>query len=911
MSLEMRNQRGKIILLKVLDEINVEQFKRIKFLLSDTLKLNEKMQEEYDEVKIANLMVKKFPRDAGVDKLIHLCKDIPAFQGLVKTLKEEKSKVAKKVKSTPEKGTTPSKKSKQKEDSPSTPAPSTSKVFTHEGAKVTPGPQKRKNTAKEKDGTKRSKVSEKQTQPPCPAGADTSTAMCQPPPPQTSSAPFNASLAENPKPPAKSQVTPRKPNLQKGPMVVMVLNAADPFAYESSEKETKKMFHATVATEKQFFHMKVLNINLKKIFTRKRIITISDYFEYDHLLEVNEASSVSEAGPDQKIEVPNNIINTAKKTLPIHILQRQASGTIVYGLYTLCKKTVNKNNTIYEIQYNEEKMEVVGKGKCHDIPCEEGDKLQLFCFRLRKNNGISKLISEIHSFIQVKTKANQKKSDLKTTKPSKEQSEAPKHSEAGAPLTQSHPQTPQMPPAAPFSTFLLEKGEDVPGAETSSSSVRGSTPTVHCAYGYMLYPALPYTSFLNEVPPSCCDCFCSPMSLDMTDECYKIVLLKVLEDTSDYQFKMVKFLLASTLNLSNKMQEKYDKVQIANLMVDKFPRDAGVDKLMQLCKDIPALQPIAKTLNNEKSKVVNKIKSTPAKGTTLSKKSKQKEEGPATPAPSTRKGLTSEGAEVTPGPQKRKSTTKGKSGSERSKVSEEQTQPPSPAGAGASTAVGHPPPPQTSSAASSNSSTENPKPPASSRVTTRANNLRNDPMVVMVLKAGKRFEYESPEKETKKMFHATVATEKKFFHVKVLNDNLRKTFIRNRIITISNYLEYKHLLEVNEASTVSEAGRDVKIEVPDNIKKSAKETLKIDIIKVQASGTIVYGSFMLHKVSQTLLVAHDHPLYIGVEDKKVYQGFQIPLDKGALGIIAVLEMKAVEIKRITHRSRADREMPRT
>ncbi|XP_069336477.1 pyrin and HIN domain-containing protein 1-like isoform X3 [Eulemur rufifrons] len=498
MSLEMANQRGRIILLKVLDEINADHFKMIKFLLSGALNLTEKMQEEYDKVQIANLLVKRFPRDAGVDKLIQLCKDIPAFQGVVKTLKEEKSKVVKKVKSTPEKGTTPSKKSKQKEEGPSTPAPSTSKVLTHEGAEVTPGPQKRKNTAKRKDGTKRSKVSEEQTQSPCPAGAGTSTSMGRLPPPQTSSAPSNTFPPETPKPLATSQATTRKPDLRKGPMVVMVLSAADPFAYESSEKETKKMFHATVATEKQFFHMKVFNIKLKRMFTRKRIITISDYFEYDHLLEVNEASSVSEAGPDQKIEVPNNIMNRAKETLPIDIIKTQASGTIVYGLFTLRTKTVNKNNTIYEIHDNEGEIEVVGKGKCHNIPCEEGDKLQLFCFRLRKKKPTSKLISEIHSFIQVKTKANQRKSDLKTMKPPEEQSEAPKHSEAGTTLTQSHPQIPQMPQAAPSSTFLFKKEAAIPGAETSPASFRGSTSIAPYGYFYMPCQGIRSDSFFNK-----------------------------------------------------------------------------------------------------------------------------------------------------------------------------------------------------------------------------------------------------------------------------------------------------------------------------------------------------------------------------------------------------------------------------
>ncbi|KAL2771483.1 pyrin and HIN domain-containing protein 1 isoform alpha 2, partial [Daubentonia madagascariensis] len=483
----MAKEKGKIILLNGLTELKEEEFKMIKFLLANKLNLSPKMQDEYDKFQIANLMVDKFQRDAGVDTLIQLCKDVPALQQLVETLRKAKSKA---------KRTTPSKKSKQKEEAPATPVPTTSKVLTSEGAELTPGSQKRKITAKGKDGPKRSKVSKEQTQPPCPAGASMSPAMGYPLPPQTSSAPSNICSTEIPKPQANYQESSRKNDLRKGPMIVMVLNTADPFEYESSEKETKKMFHATVATERQFFHMKVLNINLKTKFTRKRIITISDYFEYDHLLEVNEASSVSEAGPDQKIEVPNNIINRAKETLKIDILQRQASGTVVYGLFMLHKKTVNKNNTIYQIQDNTGNMEVVGKGKCHNIPCEEGDKLHLFCFRLRKKNQTSKLISEMHSFIQVKKKTKQRNYDCKNMKPSEEQSVAPKHSEASTTLTQSHPQTPQTPPTAPSSTFLLKTTEAFPGAETFSADFRGSTPTAPYAHVYMTYHGTPLSSFL-------------------------------------------------------------------------------------------------------------------------------------------------------------------------------------------------------------------------------------------------------------------------------------------------------------------------------------------------------------------------------------------------------------------------------
>uniref|UniRef100_A0A2K5VWB4 Interferon gamma inducible protein 16 n=1 Tax=Macaca fascicularis TaxID=9541 RepID=A0A2K5VWB4_MACFA len=266
--------------------------------------------------------------------------------------------------------------------------------------------------------------------------------------------------AQNPKTVAKCPVTPRKNILQKGPVIVKVLSTTKPFEYETPEMEKKTMFHATVATQTQFFHVKVLNTNLKEKFNGKKIIVISDYLEYDSLLEVNEESSVSEAGPNQMFEVPNKIINRAKETLKTDILHKQASGNIIYGIFMLHKKTVNQKTTIYEIQDDRGKMDVVGTGQCHNIPCEEGDKLQLYCFRLRKKNQMSKLISEMHSFIQVKKKPNPKNNDPKSMKPPQEQSELPNPSEAGKTFPESHLQTPQMPPTTPSSNFFIKKSED-------------------------------------------------------------------------------------------------------------------------------------------------------------------------------------------------------------------------------------------------------------------------------------------------------------------------------------------------------------------------------------------------------------------------------------------------------------------
>lgn len=69
----------------------------------------------------------------------------------------------------------------------------------------------------------------------------------------------------------------------------------------------------------------------------------------------------------------------------------------------LLQKQVNKKNTVYEIQDNTGKMDVLGNGKWHNIECEEGDKLRLFCFQLRTVKKL-KLTCGLHSFIQVGTR---------------------------------------------------------------------------------------------------------------------------------------------------------------------------------------------------------------------------------------------------------------------------------------------------------------------------------------------------------------------------------------------------------------------------------------------------------------------------------------------------------------------------
>lgn len=168
------------------------------------------------------------------------------------------------------------------------------------------------------------------------------------------------------------------------------------------------MFHATVATVSEYFHVKVFNINLKEQFTKGNVIIISNYVKFRGIIEIKADSYVTRAEPNEKIEVPKKLISRANETPMISDIHKSVSGTLFYGLFTLHKKKVNQKNTIYEIKDDTGNIEVVGSGKCYNVSCEVGDKLRLFCFQLKTIDKRLKLVSGEHSFIKV-TKAGKKK----------------------------------------------------------------------------------------------------------------------------------------------------------------------------------------------------------------------------------------------------------------------------------------------------------------------------------------------------------------------------------------------------------------------------------------------------------------------------------------------------------------------
>ncbi|XP_076718457.1 uncharacterized protein LOC143403985 isoform X1 [Callospermophilus lateralis] len=218
---------------------------------------------------------------------------------------------------------------------------------------------------------------------------------------------FSSGLPTNPRLKTVPKEASEEHGHQKGPKEVVVLKVTEPFTYEFKEGG-KKMFHATVATESEFFRVKVFDIHLKDKFIPKTVIAISDYIGRNGFLEVYSASTVSHVSTDRKMEISKTLIKNANATPKIEYLCSRSTTKYVNGVYMVYKKNVREDCTYYEIQDDTGKMEVVVYGRLTYINCEEGDKLNLFCFELTLNADKWQLRSVFHSYIKV-IKANKSK----------------------------------------------------------------------------------------------------------------------------------------------------------------------------------------------------------------------------------------------------------------------------------------------------------------------------------------------------------------------------------------------------------------------------------------------------------------------------------------------------------------------
>ncbi|XP_057625922.1 gamma-interferon-inducible protein 16-like [Chionomys nivalis] len=196
-----------------------------------------------------------------------------------------------------------------------------------------------------------------------------------------------------PKEPAKEE------GYQQGPKEVMVLKVTEPFTYDLVDD--KRMFHATVATENEFYRVKIFDPVLKNKFIPNKIIAISNYFGSNGFLEIRETAYVSDVDKNRTMNISKTLRKRANATPKIRDLFSQAQGTYVNGEFVVYKKTESNSSIYYGIEDDTGIMEVEVNGKLTSIKCEPGQKLRLVCFELSSSKDKWQLKSVRHSYIQV------------------------------------------------------------------------------------------------------------------------------------------------------------------------------------------------------------------------------------------------------------------------------------------------------------------------------------------------------------------------------------------------------------------------------------------------------------------------------------------------------------------------------
>ncbi|XP_007639184.1 pyrin domain-containing protein 3 isoform X1 [Cricetulus griseus] len=228
----------------------------------------------------------------------------------------------------------------------------------------------------------------------CPTPASSSLRSSLVPQATTKSSPYRTLGRGNiPKEPSKEE------GHQQGPKEVMVLKVTEPFTYDLIKDLW--MFHATVATETEFFRVKVFDLTLKDKFIPKKIISISDYFGANGFLEIHKAACVSDVNVNQTMVISNALKQRANATPKIKDLFSQTKGTYVNGEFMVFTKTERNNFIYYGIEDDTGKMEVVVYGRLTSIKCEPGNKLRLVCFELSSSEDTWQLKSVRHSYMQV------------------------------------------------------------------------------------------------------------------------------------------------------------------------------------------------------------------------------------------------------------------------------------------------------------------------------------------------------------------------------------------------------------------------------------------------------------------------------------------------------------------------------
>ncbi|XP_026645770.1 pyrin and HIN domain-containing protein 1-like [Microtus ochrogaster] len=745
----MVNDYKKIVLLSGLKGISDHNFKIVKSLLSKELKLNRQAQYGYDRIKIADLMEDKFPKDAGIDTLIELYKEIPELEDLADELKREKAKAKRKQ---TEKSITEAKRHRRDEPSTSQPMPT-----IHEDSKPGSGRSTRNSQAPRLAPATASKR-DQATQ----VSPETSSCGVQ-----TFQVPLTSASSSTQAPGVFLAIPAKKPRLKTvpeqpseengqhpGPKKVMVLKATEPFTYDL--KREKRMFHATVATETEFFRVKVFDIVLKKKFIPNKVITISNYFGLNGFINIRSATSVSEVNGNQSMNIPTTLRQRANATPKINYLCSKRRGIFVNGVFMVNKKNEMKDCICYEIQDNTGMMEVMVYGRLTSVNCNPGNKLRLMCFELTDKDKVH-LRSTRHSNMKV---------------------------------------------------IKAEK--------------------------------------------------CSPILLEMVNEYKRIVLLKELQCISDYDFRIVKSLLIHDLQLTKKVQDEYDRIKLlddASLTTTEIVENKSKRKAEHV-----AIGPSQN--ESSTSHFVSNTEEVLELGSTMATPSSKKPEDTLTKSPD---------IVTTQSFQEEHKLPELSTANRCPVVSEPQTpqglpttacsslqtplEPPEVSHVILTTSQGPLAPFSTSDrtslvspvmASRSIHTSQKPRLKTVPKQPSQEDGHHQDPKQVMVLKATQLFTYDM--RENRMMFHATVATETEFFRVKVFDTVLKKKFIPNNIIVISDYIGHNGFLEICRGSSVSDVKGTNMMDIPVSLRQRANATPKINTICSQRVGTFVNGVFSVYVV---------------------------------------------------------------
>uniref|UniRef100_A0A287BMV8 Pyrin domain-containing protein n=1 Tax=Sus scrofa TaxID=9823 RepID=A0A287BMV8_PIG len=403
----MGNEFKRIVLLKGFQHMDDYHFKMIKSLLAHDLRLTRKMQEEYDRIKIADLMEERFRGAACVDKLIELVKGIDDIKHLVKPLQKEKLKVLRRLNA---KETASAKKRKQNESSTDESTSATNEASGSESTKNTP---MKKNKTTETNESKRRKLTQEESQLPGTSRQLLESATST----QSTESLFQTLQTPAPTPSRISSTKEKKDTTTKAndfkkkvshkQSQLPGTSAASACPTQSSYQMMQMCLPAPSTSSSVKEEEKKCMFLLKKEGTTTKTVDSSRMKRPPVQSQHPQLSTYSMYSTEACLQMPQMLSPTPASSPLAKISSLPSNSKCSPDTQKWCRplgrqeKLVCNECLYYEIQDKTGVMEVLVYGRLTSVYCEEGDKLRLTCFELALSGEKRQLRSVIHSFIKV------------------------------------------------------------------------------------------------------------------------------------------------------------------------------------------------------------------------------------------------------------------------------------------------------------------------------------------------------------------------------------------------------------------------------------------------------------------------------------------------------------------------------